>query len=220
MASVASGYAASEAKSRAWGRNLGNRAMHDEVMAVLEQEAGPQLHGDGKVLEIGCGTGAWLNRLAGAGVAQERLFGIDLLEERVLQARERVPGATVSVGNARSLEFEDGSFSLVLLFVVLSSLPAGEAEDDALREARRVLAPGGVLAIYDMRAPSPNRHVHRITRRGLRAQLGERTTFRSLTVLPPLSRALGERAPRLYPLLARVPFLRTHWLALHRKEGA
>jgi SAM-dependent methyltransferase len=213
MAEVAAEYARSEAKARAWGENPGNKAMLDEVMAVLTRHAGPQLRGTGKVLEIGCGTGTWLSRLARAGVAEERLFGIDLLEERLAEARTRVPGATLAVGNARSLEFPDATFSLVLLFVVLSSLPDREAEADALREARRVTAPGGVLAVYDMRVPSPNPHVRRVGKRWLRGNLGPGTELHSLTVLPPLAR----RAPRLYPLAARVPLLRSHWMAIDRR---
>ena len=218
MAAVAAEYAASERKARAWQRDdPSNDVMLSEVMRALERHAAPQLHGAGKVLDIGCGTGSWLMRLVAAGVPAERLVGVDLLEERLEQARERVPGASVSQGNARSLPFEDASFSLVLLFVVLSSLPDEEAEADALREAKRVLAPGGVLAVYDMRAPSPNPHVRRVPKARLAAALGPGTTYHSITVVPPLVRRLGHRAPNAYPWLARVPLLRTHWLALHRR---
>jgi ubiquinone/menaquinone biosynthesis C-methylase UbiE len=217
MAAVASGYARSGRKQEAWGGgNRGNELMLDEVMSALERAAGPELRGIEPILEIGCGTGSWLSRLAGAGVAPDRLHGIDLLEERVREARERVPGAHVSVGNARALELPDRRFALTLLFVVLSSLPSREAEADALREARRVTVPGGLVAVYDMRAPSPNRHVHRVPRAWLRSQLPGETTFRSLTLVPQISRGLGGAADRLYAPLARVPFLRTHWLALHR----
>ena len=40
---------------------------------------------------------------------------------------------------------------------------------------------------------------------------------RSLTLLPPLTRRLGRWTEALYPILARVPFLRTHNLTCLKK---
>jgi ubiquinone/menaquinone biosynthesis C-methylase UbiE len=215
LVSVYAGYAESDAKVRAW-RSPGTKLMLDEVLDALRRHAGAQLHGPGRVLEIGCGTGTWLARLSAAGVANERLHGVDIQPEAVAEAREKVPGASVAVGDALALDLPDGHFSLVVLFVVLSSMPDRPAAAQALREARRVTAPGGALAVYDMRLPSPNPHVWRVGRRWLKDNLGPRTELHSLTVLPPLARRIGERAPKLYPVAGRVPFLRSHLLAIHR----
>jgi ubiquinone/menaquinone biosynthesis C-methylase UbiE len=63
----------------------------------------------------------------------------------VALARERAPGATVVAGTAQATPFPDGAFTAVSMSVVLLFLPGPEA---ALRECRRVLAPGGRLAAY------------------------------------------------------------------------
>jgi ubiquinone/menaquinone biosynthesis C-methylase UbiE len=217
MTRIVRGYDQRERTQRAWSdKNPGNVAMRRELTAALLAVAGDCLLGGGRVLDVGCGAGAWLRQLAGLGVSPRRLHGIDLVPDRLETARRLLPAASYSQGSACTLEFRDATFDLVLLFVVLSSLPDRDAERHALREARRVLAPCGALAVYDMRMPSPNPHVRHVPRRWLASQLGPRTTFRSLTVFPPLARRLGRMTEHAYPLLARIPALRSHWLAVHR----
>jgi SAM-dependent methyltransferase len=73
-----------------------------------------------------------------------RLTGVDSDPDRVAQARREVPSAEVVQADAQMLPFEDGSFDAVLLTEVLEHLPDDRA---ALAELRRVLRPGGVLAV-------------------------------------------------------------------------
>jgi SAM-dependent methyltransferase len=71
--------------------------------------------------------------------------GIDHSEEMVALARERAPGATVLVGEAERLPFDDGTFTALAMSIVFFFLadPVG-----VLRECRRVLVRGGRLAVY------------------------------------------------------------------------
>src|SRR4051812_3727402 len=108
-------YAGDPAKQRAWAAsNRGNQAIRRELARTALELAG-DVRGD--VLDVGCGTGWWLERLQGTGAA---LFGLEALEQRVEAARARVPGATVVHGDAAALPWEDGRFGLVTLFTVLS----------------------------------------------------------------------------------------------------
>jgi ubiquinone/menaquinone biosynthesis C-methylase UbiE len=181
--------------------------------------AGAELRRARAVLDIGCGTGWWLERLSAAEETDGALYGVDLLAARTDVARARVPGAEVIVADARRLPFEDGRFDVVCAFTVLSSMPGPEQATAALSEALRVLAPAGVLLIWEPRLPSPlNRHTRRITRPLLRRALaGCRLEIRSTTLLPPVARRLGRRTDRLYPRLARVPALRSHRLVAARR---
>src|SRR3954447_25125078 len=89
------GYGRSARKRAAWDpSNPGNAAMRGEVLERLLSAAGERVP-DGKVLDIGCGGGWWLEQLRGAGAPEHNLHGADLLPERVRAAAARLPGADI-----------------------------------------------------------------------------------------------------------------------------
>ncbi|HEY4640880.1 MAG TPA: class I SAM-dependent methyltransferase [Thermoanaerobaculia bacterium] len=90
----------------------------------------------GRVLEIGCGTGRNLPLYVEPPVA----FDPDLACVRV--ARSRAPHARLLVASAEALPFRNGAFDTIVSSLVLCSVGDPLA---AVRELRRVLAPGGSL---------------------------------------------------------------------------
>jgi SAM-dependent methyltransferase len=118
----------------------GDDATHDFARrAILGALA---LSREDHLLDVGCGGGLLLRDALAAGAAAT---GVDHSEEMIRLARDRAPGAEVVRGTADQLPFPDGSFSAVALSIVLMFL---EDPVRALRECRRVLAPGGRLAAY------------------------------------------------------------------------
>ena len=97
-----------------------------------------------KVLDIGCGVGMYLLAIRDFS---EGVYGVDIDAERAAQAHHRLPN--IAVASAEQLPFARNSFDVVLLHEVIEHL-----EDDqwAVREAYRVLAPGGRIVIF-----APNR---------------------------------------------------------------
>jgi len=92
-----------------------------------------------RVLELGCGTGLILARVA--EVAKEAV-GVDLSEKMAERARGR--GLDVQIASVCDLPFQDGRFDLTYSFKVLPHVPNIGA---ALREAARVTRPGGHLLL-------------------------------------------------------------------------
>jgi SAM-dependent methyltransferase len=94
-----------------------------------------------RVLDIGCGTGAFL-RLAAerGGVAH----GIDASEALVAFARNRLPHADLRVGEMEALPWDGDSFDLVTGF---NSFFFANDMVAALREAGRVTKPGAPVVI-------------------------------------------------------------------------
>jgi len=97
--------------------------------------------------------------------------------------------------------------------------------DPALRrriaaEMLRVARPDATLVWYDMRYPNPwNREVQPIRRAEL-SELFPGVAFRvsSVTLLPPLARALAPLSPGLCRALQALPLLRSHYLAVGRRQ--
>jgi ubiquinone/menaquinone biosynthesis C-methylase UbiE len=105
----------------------------------------------GDVLEIGIGTGQNLPHYP-PGV---RLVGIDLSPAMLAIARRRAAELDLPVelheGNAEALPFGEASFDTVVCGLILCSIPRDRR---AIREARRVLRPGGRLLLLEhVRSP-------------------------------------------------------------------
>lgn len=102
-----------------------------------------------RVLDVGCAAG----RVSFAARARgHRVVGVDLAEALVRAAvglaRERGTRVPFCVMDGRSLAVADASFDVVLLLgSVLSHVPFRRTRLDALRDARRVLKPGGLLLV-------------------------------------------------------------------------
>jgi ubiquinone/menaquinone biosynthesis C-methylase UbiE len=218
-------YVEEDRAARRWGtENRGNRAIMEErrrVMGELLGAAGLLPLGDRHVLEVGCGTGHVLAGLTELGARSDRLVGVDLIDFRLAEARRAFPEITFERANAERLGFAHSSFDLLLLFVVLSSILDPTMRENVARECARVLRPGGAVLWYDFRYDNPqNRHVRGVPLREVRRLFpGFDVTARGLTVIPQVARRLGRLTGTAYPLLARIPPLRTYWMALLVKRG-
>jgi SAM-dependent methyltransferase len=92
-----------------------------------------------RALELGCGTGIFLAKVARSGA---RVVGLDLTDELLAKARARLAGASnvaLLRGNAESLPCPDGCFDVVYGSSVLHHLDL----ERSLAEVFRVLRPGG-----------------------------------------------------------------------------
>ena len=103
-----------------------------------------------RVLVDGCGTGADLAYLpAGVHVAATDLTPAMVERTRRRAARLGRP-VDARVMDAQALDFPDASFDAVLLHLILAVVPDPDA---ALREAERVLRPGGRATVLDKWVP-------------------------------------------------------------------
>ena len=121
-------------------------ALMDEGARRLVEAAAPRA-GE-RALDVGCGTGIVARRAALAVGGQGRVVGIDLNEDMLRVARRIGISAAPSIewrqGQATALPFPERAFDVVLSQQMLQFVPEPES---AVREMRRVLSPGGRLAI-------------------------------------------------------------------------
>ena len=95
-----------------------------------------------RILDVGGGSGVYAQWLAGLGY---EVHLVDAVPLHVEQARAK-GGFTAAEGDARALDHADASFDVVLLLGPLYHLPERDDRVRALREAWRVVVPGGLVA--------------------------------------------------------------------------
>ena len=186
------------------------------VLRGLMLGAGIASVADLRLTEVGCGSGGNLLELLQLGFAPPHLTGIELLPERLAQARERLPSALRLVaGDATQADIPPASQDLVLQATVFSSL-LDDAFQQRLADAQwRWLKPGGAVIWYDFTVDNPrNPDVRGVPVARIRALFPQGTvTARRVTLAPPLARAACRVHPRLHDALNLLPLLRTHVLA-------
>ena len=139
---------------RFWDRQA---PKYDRKMTAVERRMFPQSRqwvcsrARGRTLEIGVGTGANLEHYG----ADIDLTGLDWSPAMLALAQDRAVEAACTVtlqqGDASALAFADDSFDTVVSTFALCCIPD---EHRALREAVRVLRPGGRLLLADHVASS------------------------------------------------------------------
>jgi cyclopropane fatty-acyl-phospholipid synthase-like methyltransferase len=132
-------------------------AMYVYVFGRLGLEPGQRL------VDVGTGRGELLAVAAEAGV---EAIGIEYSEAALKLARQTIEvhgagqHASALLADARALPIEDAGADAATLLDVVEHLSPQEL-DNALREVRRILKPGGVLLIHTL----PNRTIYEVTYR-------------------------------------------------------
>lgn len=115
---------------------------------LLDQAA---LQPNDRVLDVGCGTGTLATSIKQLYPTVD-VVGLDPDPKALTRARNKAQRATVSIqfdqGFSDELPYADGSFNRVFSSFMFHHLQA-DLKERTLREARRVLAPGGSLHLLD-----------------------------------------------------------------------
>ncbi|MDD1686848.1 class I SAM-dependent methyltransferase [Methanoregula sp.] len=98
----------------------------------------------GDLLDIGCGTGLFVEKYIRHGGTA---VGIDISRKMVERARCRCAMCNFAEGNGDALPFRDNSFDAVSSLLVFSYV---KEPDAMLSEAYRVLKPGGSIALLTL----------------------------------------------------------------------
>jgi len=122
---------------------------HERLAELVPEDSGP-------VLELCAGTG-YLSRLVARRRPRAELNALDISPEmlavgRRLAARARLERIAFVEGDVAELPFADDRFDVVLAAYGLHELPT-DVRVRGVREAARVLRPGGRLLAVDLDAP-------------------------------------------------------------------
>lgn len=104
-----------------------------------------------RALEVGCGTGVFLEKVAASGAT---IAALDLSDDLLARARTRVSGASnvaLLRGNAEQMPFPDSSFDSIYGSSILHHLRLGRS----LAECFRLLKPAGVVVFAEPNILNP-----------------------------------------------------------------
>ncbi|WP_394206182.1 class I SAM-dependent methyltransferase [Lactococcus chungangensis] len=117
------------------------------------------------VLDVGSATGCLLKMLASK--YQFEGIGLDISSQMTEIAQKQYPEFSFVTGSAMQLPFEGQSFDVLICSASFHHFPNPET---FLREAERVLKPGGKLVIAEIRMPIfhglYNQYIHRFSKEG------------------------------------------------------
>ncbi|MCE2720918.1 MAG: class I SAM-dependent methyltransferase [Dolichospermum sp.] len=119
------------------------QAIHKRLLSQVELSA------NANVLDLGCGTGRLLNRLANQ-FSEITATGLDLSPQMLRVARQNNrhrPRLIYLEGNAENLPFVEGQFNAVFNTISFLHYPQ---PDQVLKEVARVLSPGGKFYLVDI----------------------------------------------------------------------
>jgi arsenite methyltransferase len=130
----------------------GHRPVGEQAIARMNVPA------DGRILDVGCGSG-WATRLLAGLATSGRVTGIDISDEMVQVARDSshsYPHVDFEVASAEQLPFSDNEFTHAFS---MESLYYYHDIPRALSEIHRVLRTGGVFtAVVDLYQESEATH--------------------------------------------------------------
>ncbi len=175
--------------------------------------------GESKLIDIGCGGGAFFNMFAQLGFKPESLFGAELSYERITSAAQSVRGGMVNA-DAAGLPFRDSCFDYASQFTVFSSVIDKGLRTKIASEMKRVVKNGGYIISYDMLHTNPfNANLAPLKYAHFTELFGARPEACYRIVLNPIIlRRLIERFGLVCDIFSSIKVLNSFYLAFIRVE--
>jgi len=172
------------------------------------------------VLEIGFGSGDNLLEFLRLGFAPENITGNELLQERYIEARKKLPGSINLIqGDANKIVLPQNHYDIVYQSTVFTSLLDASFQNELAERMWGWVKPGGGVLWYDFIFDNPNNpDVRGVKIKRIRELFPKgNMVIKRLTLAPPISRKVCKINPNLYHIFNAIPFLRTHVLCWIKK---
>ena len=177
------------------------------------------------VLDVGCGDGSSLVHFLKLGFTPGLLHGIDILEDRISEARRKLPDSHFLSGDAAAMPYEDSTFDVVFESTMFVQLTDEALAMSIAKEMLRVTKPGGYLLLSDWRYSKPGNTQYRgLTGRRIeklfQSDDAQLLGYHKGALIPPVGRFLSKYAACCYfPTWQFMPFLVGQRVAVVSKPG-
>jgi len=117
----------------------------------------PYVNRGDRILDLGCGTGNLTILLSKLLYSDCNIIGVDISHGQIAQAKKKLgnnsSNLTFKVMDAKSLDFKDENFNIVIISAALHEMDKNERLD-VLCEIYRVLKNSGIFLIFEHHEPS------------------------------------------------------------------
>jgi len=127
-----------------------------------------KLKAQSKVIDLGCGSGAFISRLVHK--VDGMLYGVDISSNAIRVASQKNDGVCYHVGDILNLSIPDNTFDVVIFSAVLHHF---QNFSGCLNESLRILKPGGMLFSFDPNIHNPMMWLYRHPSSPFFSQLGK-----------------------------------------------
>jgi ubiquinone/menaquinone biosynthesis C-methylase UbiE len=110
---------------------------------AFEKHVSKDMH----VLDVGCGYGRTLHELQIRGY--KHICGVDFSQGMINRGLKQYPQLNLIKNSHPELPFADHSFDAVILIALLTCIAEDKAQNDLIREIKRILKDNGLLYIND-----------------------------------------------------------------------
>lgn len=166
-----------------------------------------------KILDVGCGDGGSLLPFLSFGFPVRSLYGIDIISERVSQGVKKLPNINFCVGDASHMDYESGTFDLVMESTMFIQIRDDDLSRKIAREMLRVAKVPGYILLIDWRYSYRHPEYKALSKSRIASlfNVGTRTTLvsnHSGALIPPIGRKISSCCPSLYFIVQKFfPFL-------------
>ena len=178
-----------------------------------------------KILDVGCGNGVSILNLLKLGFSPSHLYGIDIIEKRILEAQTRFPNVNWTHCNASRMKFKDNFFDCVMESTIFLQMTDVELSGKIANEMIRVTNRGRYILLIDWRYSHPFDKGYKGLSRNRIANLfnvGSKTSIFKVyrgALIPPVGRFVSKNIPGIYFVLQLLfPFLVGQMATVLRKN--
>lgn len=143
-------------QTKYWNKVASRKTFNHPIDWDRLQDFVPQ---NAKVLDYGCGHGRICWEFWSKGY--QHVTGVDSSFKMIEMAKKTYPGLEFRVVENSVYPFDNQSFDVVLLFTVLTSVPADEDQLAIVNGSYRVLNQGGILYVSDLPLQNDKRNLDR-----------------------------------------------------------
>jgi len=165
------------------------------------------------ILDVGCAGGGSLAQFLTYGFDPASLYGIDIIEERIVEGKRSFPTINFTCGDASQMKYDSNYFDLVLESTMFIQLTDENLSTRIADEMLRVLKPSGYIMLIDWRYSYGHSEYTALSRKRITKlfDVGTRTTEicrKHGALIPPCGRFISSYFSSLYFLVSKIaPFL-------------